>query len=213
MSAARVLKRIAAVVVGALVVAFAGLGVANIFGLDPLQFLQTDQSQTVLLKSVKDINEFHAAEGNFEVVVDTGDGDTWLPDIISGRQTLFVAAGTVDAYVDLSGLKGKDLTLSEDGKTVTIRLPEPQLDKPNLDHDRSRVFTQNRTVLARIADAIELPDQAQYYELGEAKMAAAAEASELRDQAAKNTEAMLTGMFGALGMQVTFLEKAASKGE
>lgn len=202
-------KRIAVVVVGVLVVVIvvlAGLGVANVFGVSPFQVEQKDRSQPVLLKSVKDISEYHAAQGNFEVILDTDEDVSWLPDIIAGRRTLFVAAGTVDAYVDLSGLADNDLTLSADGKSVAVRLPDPQLDKPNLDNDRSYVFMQDRGVVDRIVDAIETPDQAQFYVLAETKLAAAAEESKLRERAAKNTRAMLTGLFGALGIQTTFLE-------
>ena len=79
--------------------------------------------------------------------------------MIAGRRTLFVAAGTVNTYVDLSGLADQDLTLSSDGKSTTVRLPEPQLDKPNLDHERSYVFSQDRGVLDAIADAIEPPNR------------------------------------------------------
>jgi hypothetical protein len=202
-------KRIAFVVVGTLVVGLAGLGVANVFGFSPFQWLHTDRSQPALLKSIQDISQYHAALGNFEVVLDTEDDVAWVPGFIAGRRTLFVGAGTVNAYVDLSGLADKDLTLSEDGKSVTVRLPEPQLDKPNLDHDRSYVFAQDRGVLDRIADAMEPPQQAEFYKLAETKLTAAAEESELRKRAAENTEAMLTGMFGSLGIHATFLDETS----
>lgn len=208
MIAAVLFKRIAFVVVGA-IVALAALGVANGFGFNPFQLLHTDRSQPAVLKSIQKLSQYHAAGGNFELVLDIEDGVAWVPSIIAGRRTLFVAAGTVNAYVDLSGLADKDLTLSEDGKSVTVRLPEPQLDKPNLDHDRSYVFDQKRGVLDGITDAIELPKQAQFYKLAETKMAAAAEKSGLREQAAKNTQAMLTGVFGSLGIHATFLGDAS----
>jgi hypothetical protein len=153
----------------------------------------------VLLKSIQNLSEYHAAAGTFEVVVDVEDDVAWFPNIIVGRRTLFIAAGTVNAYVELSGLAAKDLLLSNDGKSVTVRLPKPQLGKPNLDHERSYVFMQDRGVLDRIADALEVPEQAQFYKLAETKLAAA-EASDLREQAARNAKAMLTGMFGSLGM-------------
>lgn len=196
-------KRTAFVLVGA-VVAIAGLGAANMFGLSPFKLIQTDRSQPALLKSINNISEYHAAVGNFELVLDIENDVEWLPDIIAGRRTLFVAAGTVDAYVDLSGLADNDLTLSPDGKSATIRLPEPQLDKPNLDLERSSAVMQTRGVVDGIIDALEPPQQAQYYKLAETKLAAGAEESDLRQRAAENTEAMLTGMFGSLGIQVTF---------
>jgi hypothetical protein len=175
-----------------------------LLGYSPFPSSQSDRSQTVLLKSVKDMSQYHAAVGNFELVVDTGDDDEGMPDIIAGRRTLFVAAGTVNAHVDLAGLADKDLTLSPDGKSVELRLPEPELDKPNIDHDRFHVYSEDRGLVDRIVDAIEAPQQAELYKLAETKMAAAAEESELRERAAENTRAMLTGLFGSLGFQVTF---------
>ncbi|QCB97390.1 DUF4230 domain-containing protein [Arthrobacter sp. PAMC25564] len=134
--------------------------------------------------------------------------------IIAGRRTLLVAAGTVNAYVDLTGVAEKDLTLSSDGKSAKMRLPEPQLDRPNLDLDRSYMYSQDRGVmysqdrgvLDRIADTIEAPQQAPIYKLAEKKFVDAAEESELRKQATENTKAFLTGLCGALGIQVIFLD-------
>jgi hypothetical protein len=165
---------------------------------------KSERSQTVLLKSVKDVSQLHTAVGTFELVIDDEEDAEGLPDFIAGRRTLFVAVGTVNAHVDLAGLAEEDLTLSPDGKTVELRLPEPQLDKPNLDHERSYVYSQDRGVADRIVDAFEAPQQAKLYSLAETHMAAAAEESELRDRAARNTRAALTGLFGSLGYEVTF---------
>ena len=206
MIASVLFKRIVFVVVGALV-ALAGLGVANVFGFSPFQ--ASDRSESALLKSTKDVSEYHAVVGSFEVVVLDPPDAEGVPNVIAGRRTVFIAAGTVDAYVDLSGLAAGDLTLSEDGKSVTVRLPEPQLGKPNLDPDRSYVYMQDRGVLDRIADAIETPQQARFYELAEIKIATAAEESGLRKQADKNTKTMLTGMFTSLGIDVTFRDSAS----
>lgn len=74
----------------------------------------------------------------------------WVPGFIADERSLFVAAGTVDAYVDFSGLAEGDLTLSDDGKSVEIRLPEAQLDKPNLDQGRTYLFSQERGVIDRV---------------------------------------------------------------
>lgn len=206
----KLFKAIVLVVVGALVaLALAGLGVVNIFGSNPFQVSQVDRSQPVLLKSIQDISQYHAAVGNFEVVLDVEEDVDWAPKFIAGRRTLYVAAGTVNSYVDLSGLADKDLKLSPDGKSVTVRLPEPQIDKPNLDFDRSYIYDQDRGIFDRIADAIEAPQQAKLYQLAETKMTTAAEESELRKQAAANTKAMLTGMFGSLEIHVTFLDDAS----
>lgn len=199
------IKRIMMVLVGTLILGLAVVGVSNMAGFNAFQSQQTDRSQPALLKSIKDISQYHAAVGNFETVLDVEDNIAGIPTLITGRRTLFVAAGTVNAYVDLSGFADNDLTLSADGKSVTVRLPEPRLDKPNLDHDRSYVFSQDRGVLDRIADAMGTPQQAEFFRIAETKLASAAEESKLREQAAENTKSMLTGMFSSLGIQATFL--------
>lgn len=204
MSEAKSFKPVA-LVASAVAVLLAVLLVATMLGFAPFAS-KSVQSQTVLLKSVKDVSQYHAAVGNFELVLDTGDDDEAMPDFIAGRRTLFVTVGTVNAHVDLAGLAEKDLTLSSDGKTVELRLPEPQLDKPNIDHDRTRVYSQDRGLADRIVDAFAAPQQAELYKLAETDMAAAAEKSELRERALENTKAMLNGMFGSLGYKVTFLD-------
>lgn len=201
------MKRIAIVVTGVIVLALAVLGVGNIAGFNPFQSGRPDRDHPALLKSIQDVSRYHAAIGNFEVVIDDESDDSWVPPIISGRRTLFVAAGTVDAYVDLSGLADKDLSVSPDGKSATVRLPEAQLDKPNLDLDRSYMYSQERGVLDRIADAINEPEQEKKMQiLAEKKFTDAADKSELRKQATENTKSMLTGMFSSLGIQATVID-------
>lgn len=170
---------------------------------NPFRTETVDRSQPVLLQSVQEISQFHAAVGTFEVILDQEEEVRWVPGFIAGERSLFVAAGTVNAYVDLSGLADGDLTLSEDGTTARIRLPEAQLDPPNLDHDRTYLYSQDRGVINRLGDAISTQDQQELYQLAEEKMTAAAQESGLTQQAEENTRTMLTGMFSALDIQLT----------
>lgn len=205
----KLLKGTALVVVGALVaLTLTGFGVMNMFT-SWFQGSQVDRSQPVLLKSIQDIRQFHAAVGNFEVLLDIEDEAGWVPGFIAGRRTLFVGAGTVNSYVDFSGFADGDLKRSADGKSLTIRLPQAKLDKPNLNLDRSGIYDQDRGIIDRIADAIETPEQEQFYKLAETKMAAAAQESELLKQATENTKSMLTGTFGSVGIEVKFIEDAS----
>lgn len=201
------IKRLALVLSGVLL-AVVGLGATSTMGFSPFKLGQTDRSQPALLLSIQEASRYTAATGKFEVVLDVEHDATWMPDFVDGRRTLFVAAGTVDAYVDLSGLGDEDVVLSADGESATIRLPMPELEKPNLDSERSYVFSQDRGVLERISDAIDTPQQAEFYQLAETKLTAAAEESELRSQADENTRTMLTGLCSTLGLDVTFVDSA-----
>lgn len=201
------------IAVAIVVVAFAGIGgigaAEKLFGFKvPFQTTATDRSQPALLRSIQDISQYHAAVGNFQVVVDVEEDVAWVPSVLAGERSLFVAAGTVSAYVDFSGLADGDLTLSEDGQSVTIGLPEGKLDEPNLDNDRTYMFSQDRGVFDRASDAFSSQDQSDLYALAEQKLVSAAEESELTQQAEENTRAMLIGMLNSLDIQVTFTDEA-----
>ncbi|MGW0808771.1 DUF4230 domain-containing protein [Nonomuraea sp. NPDC002799] len=169
--------------------------------LNPLGEQSIDRSQPVLLESIKDMSRFEAATGTFQVVVDLEKDANFLPDPIKGTRTLFVGAGGVDAYVDLSALAKDAVTVSQDRKEATVRLPRAQLEKPNLDNSRSYVFAQQRGLFDRVSDFLSGSpgDQRELYLLAEKKITEAAVASDLRARADTNTKAMLTGMLKSLG--------------
>ncbi len=195
-----------AVVASLTAAVLAALLVATMLGVGPI----ANASQTVLLKSVRDVSQLHTAIGTFELVIEDEENIGGLPDFIEGRKTLFVAVGTVNALVDLENLAEEDLAVSADGKSVTVRLPEPQLDKPNIDHERTRVYSQKRGVADQIVDAFEAPQQAKFYSLAESRIAAAAEESDLQQRAADNAKSVLANLFASLGYEVTFKDGASS---
>lgn len=92
---------------------------------DPFSHERVDNSQPPLLKSIQKLSEYHAAQGNFEVVVDLEDDVAHVPDWLSGRRAVFVGTGTVDAYVDFSALSEGAVALSADKTKVEVALPAP----------------------------------------------------------------------------------------
>ena len=69
---------------------------------NPFAKEQTDRSQPPLLKSIQDLSRYVAAEGNFQVVVDLQNDRRNMPDWLLSQRTLFVGAGSVEAYVDFA---------------------------------------------------------------------------------------------------------------
>jgi hypothetical protein len=189
----------------------AGVIVAIVIGLqtidlwprfaNPFASETTDRSGPVLLESMRDLGQFVAAEGNFMVPVDIQESNRVLPDFLAGRRTLFMGAGSVDAFVDFSGLEDDAIKVSPDGRSVEITLPPPQLEKPSLDVDRSYVLAQERGLFNRVSDLVggNANDQQQVYVRAEQKIAEAAEQSPLKDQAKRNTQTMLERLLHQLG--------------
>jgi hypothetical protein len=161
----------------------------------------TDRTGPVLLKSIQDLSRFVAAEGNFEVIVDVQDNRKYIPDFLLNDRILFVAAGSVEAYVDFANIGQGAIKESDDRRTVEINLPAPELGKPTINNDRSYVYTQQRGLFNRIGDVFSNdPNRLQeVYKLSEEKIAAAAKDSELRQRAERNTRSMLESMLRSLG--------------
>jgi len=117
-------------------------------GINPFTDHTEDRSQPVLLKSVRDLSQYHAA--------------------------------------------------------VQIRLPEPRLDKPNIDQERTYLYSQERGVWDRVKALFDTPDQKEFYVLAEDKIADAATDAGLTARAERNTRQMLTGLLDSLGYRAEF---------
>ena len=200
-SGATVLLVLAGLAALALIAVLLLIGPLNPFGSDT-----KDRSQPVLLKSLENLSDYHAATANLQVVVDVEEDARLLPSFIKGERTLFVAAGNVDAAVDFRELsKDPDaVQVSDDRRSVKLTLPAPKLLEPQLDPDRSRVYDRDRGVLDRVEDAFsDRPgDEQPLYQLAEDKLAEAAAADpKLLQTAERNTRAMLEGLLRGLGFR------------
>jgi hypothetical protein len=191
----------------------AALAVVVLLGIQATGFLpefrnpfakeQTDRSQPPLLKSIQDLSRYVAAEGNFQVVVDTQNDRRNVPDFLLNERTLFVGAGSVEAYVDFTKIGDGAIVQSADGKSVEIKLPAPQLGETNLDMEKSYVFAEERGLLNRLGDLVgnDPNRQQQVYQLAEDRITSAARDSGLSARAEENTRKMLEGLLRSLGYQ------------
>ncbi|MFI0960141.1 DUF4230 domain-containing protein [Streptomyces sp. NPDC021080] len=185
-----------------LAVLFAGLRLAVLPGLRDVFGTEThDNSGPALLKSIQDMSRYDAASGNFQVVVDLEKDAKYLPDAIRGTRTLYVGAGTVDAYVDLGRIDGKDVTVDDDRTSATLRLPHAALGKPALDPDHSYAVSKQRGLLDRIGDLFsDNPnDERAVQRLAARHIGTAARDSRLTARAEENTTTMLEGLLRSLG--------------
>ena len=211
-------SRLRTLVVGALVV----VGLVTVGGRlhllpsisNPFKTETVDRTNPALLKSLEDLSEYHAASGNFQVIVDTEKDTRFVPSFVRGERTVYVAGGSVDAVVDFSTLDERSIQVSPDRTAVTINLPAPTLGEPTVDPGQSRVVSRDRGVLDRIGGVFsdnptserDLVIAAQH------KMQDAANQSDLRKRAEDNTRHMLEGMLRALGytsVTVTFAPNPA----
>lgn len=199
-------SRAGTVVVAGLILLGVLAGAGRLGGLfpslsNPFGTKTVDRTQPALLKSLEDLSTYEAASANLQVIVDTEKDARFLPAIIKGERTVFVAAGSVDATVDFSRLDERSIQVSDDRRSARIVLPEPAMSDAVVDPERSRVAARSRGLLDRVGSMFSDSPTSErpLYRAAQSKMQQAAAESDLRQRAEQNTTHMLEGMLRGLG--------------
>jgi hypothetical protein len=201
-------------VVVLLVAVLALLGLARLTHW-PFGSEERDRSGPAVLTAMRDLSEYHAATGQYQVVIDIQQDAKFLPDVIKGKRTIFLAIGSVDAYVDFRKLGDDAVSVSGDRKSVSITLPRAQLSQPNIDPDQSRVLNQDLGLIDRLGNLFSdqpNPQNQQMYQLAQQRLAAAARQVGLQKRAEDNTRKTLETLMRSLGfteVTIRFVDPAA----
>jgi hypothetical protein len=203
-----VLSIVGAIVIAALVGGAVGM-IAGWRPSNPFGERNVDRTGPSVLHSLTDLSEYHAASGYYETVVDLEGEASRLPDWLKGERVLYVGKGDVDAVVDFGQLDEGSVKVSEDRTSVTVRLPAPTIDKPQLDLATSYVVEHDQGIVNRFKGS-DVERRAQLKAVEQMTAAANGE-DQLVDRAKANTSSMLRGLFGSLGftsITITFDEDA-----
>ena len=187
---------VVALLVGAAVVA------RSLFGI-PFTTTTIDRSPPTVIVDLRDLAQYHAAQAQFEVVIDQEDDVRWMPTALAGERVQFVGVGTVDAVVDFSALPTVAVVVSEDGKGVVVTLPRAELLTPVLDLDQSHVMNRDRGLFNRIGGVFSdnPTSESELFKAAADKMAAAAETTDLLQRAEDNVKSMLYTLLRSLGFE------------
>ncbi len=193
-----------AIVVGVALLGVTALGVDRVldslpsFG-NPLQEQIVDRQRPALQLALTDLSEYRAAQGSYQVVVDREKDVPFVPGVVKGERTTYLAVGTVDGMVDFRGLG--EGAVQVEGQAVTITLPPPRLAPPAVDLEKSRVISRDRGVLDRIGGAFSDSPTSEraVARAAEGKLTSAAAESDLLRRSEDNTRSMLTGLARSFG--------------
>jgi Protein of unknown function (DUF4230) len=205
------------VLTGVVVLVVAALALLGLRSLTDWSFgdKEIDRSGPAVLTAMRDLSEYHAAAGQYQVVIDIEQDAKYLPDIVKGKRIIFLAIGSVDAYVDFSKLGDDAVSISADRRTVSLTLPRAQLSTPNVDPNQSRVLNQDMGLIDRLGGLFSdqpNPQNQQMYKLAAQKLGEAAKQAGLTDRAEVNTKATLEQLMRSLGfttVSITFVNPGA----
>lgn len=160
-----------------------------------------DRSGPVVVQALADLSEYRAATSHLQVILDVESDARFLPSIVRGERTLFVAVGTVDAAVDFSGLGEDAVEVSDDRTRVRVTLPPAQLSGAVVDPEQSYVYERRRGITDRLESLFsdDSSGERELYVLAQERMLQAAEETELRATAERNTRLMLDRLLRSLG--------------
>jgi len=105
-----------------------------------------DRGGTIL--QIRGLNRLETQSFSVERVVEAKVERGNPLDLVLGDRLLLIASGEVVAGVDLSKLKESDVTISQDGKSVTLKLPPSEIFSKSLNNDRTRVYDRQRGLFA-----------------------------------------------------------------
>lgn len=103
-----------------------------------------------VVQRVQQLSRLETASYTIQTVIDVRQSSN-IPvvgDLLAGDELLLIAHGTVVAGVDLSDLAPDAVSVSPDGSTVTLRLPQAQIFSTALDSQKTRVYSRERGVFA-----------------------------------------------------------------
>jgi hypothetical protein len=163
-------------------------------------FFEEEPPQTttspVVVEGIQDLNQLATVRWRESVIVTRQSGGSEFERFLVGEKVLLVAAGDVEAGMDLESLGRDDVRVS--GETVTIRLPEPEILSVSLDEGATGVYDRDFGPLnvRPDDDLVEEARDAAIERIGET-----ARDEDILDQAEQNAENGIRAFVTSLGFE------------
>lgn len=102
-------------------------------------------SSGAVVQRIQALSQLETASYTVQTVIEVQQSQgNPLFDFFAGDALLLIARGSVVAGIDLGKVEATDVTLSPDGKTITVQLPPARIFSSHLDNAGTRVYSRNR---------------------------------------------------------------------
>ena len=158
-------------------------------------------SGDAIVQQIREVRRLETTTYTIERVIEAKQSDSIWPDWLTGDRLLLIADGTIVVGVDLEQLPASAVTVSADGKSVTVDLPPVQIFNRSaiLDNARTRVYDRQQGLFAPANAGLET--QARQEAEGQILAAACDEGMMLR--ATEDAAHAMEQVLALSGLQVT----------
>jgi hypothetical protein len=152
-------------------------------------------SQPTVVDRIKQLQRLETVVYTMDKIVSGEKDNPVLPDFLTGDRVLMLVHGEVVAGIDFARLGAGDITI--EGKSIRVRLPQPQILVARVDEARTRVYSRETGWLVKVDPNLET----QVRQQGERELIDAALQDGILNTAKQNARSTLTSMLTGLGFE------------
>jgi hypothetical protein len=106
--------------------------------------------------AIRDVARLESTSFHIEKVVEASEAQSRMWGFVQAKDALLlVAVGDVIAGVDLSKVRDEDVVIADGGRSVRVRLPQPEILEATLDERATHVYSRSTDVLAARNEQLE----------------------------------------------------------
>ena len=110
-------------------------------------------SQPTVVNRIQKLQRLETVVYTMDKIVTGERENPFLPNFLAGDRILLLVHGEVVAGIDFGNLKSGDVSIQ--GKSIRLRLPQPQLFSTRLDSDKTRVYSRQTGLLVPVDPNLE----------------------------------------------------------
>lgn len=172
------------------------------FNKNPSFRFGTDRA--AVITQVQSLSRLETASFTIDKIIEAGTEYNKLNQLLFGDKLLLVAHGEVIAGYDLSKIKPEDF--SGTGKSISIKLPAPEIFTVRLDNEQTRVFDRDQGLFTKG----NLNLEAEARQQAEQSIREAACEGKILETAEKNVKIQLETIFKAAGFDAVTIIPAST---
>jgi len=158
---------------------------------------RVDTSRPTVVRQIQQLQRLETVVFSMDKIVSGGWESRYLPMFLAGERLLLVVDGEVTAGVDLGHLAAADIIIS--GKTIRMKIPEPEIFSARVDNERTRVYSRETGVFTRVDPNLETDIRRE----AERQVRQAALDNGILRAAAANARSTMTSFMRGLGFDAT----------